>query len=92
MSNRSSCARACTAILLAWAASAAAATPSVAPAFAWYGQSTFTEQATDGFHAPYAGTNSLTAHIGRETSDVTLYLGAHLWQGGELWLNPEVDQ
>jgi high affinity Mn2+ porin len=92
MSNRSSCARACAAILLLWAASAAAAAPPANPAFAWYGQSTFTEQATDGFHAPYTGTNSLTAHIGRETFDVTLFLGAHLWQGGEVWINPELDQ
>ncbi|HEV2442756.1 MAG TPA: hypothetical protein VGT07_09550, partial [Steroidobacteraceae bacterium] len=28
--------------------------------FAVYGQATYTEQETDGFHAPYAGPNSLS--------------------------------
>lgn len=60
--------------------------------FALYGQATYTEQETDGFHAPYAGPNSLSPSIGRETADATLYLGARLWRGAELWLNPEVDQ
>ena len=57
-----------------------------------YGQATYTEQETDGFHAPYAGTNSLSPHSGRETTDATLYLGARLWGGAELWVNPEGDE
>lgn len=60
--------------------------------FAVYGQATYTEQETDGFHAPYAGPNSLSPHIGRETTDATLFLGARLWRGAELWVNPEADQ
>ena len=60
--------------------------------FAVYGQATYTEQETDGFHAPYAGANSLSADSGRETTDATLYLGARLWSGAELWVNPEADQ
>ena len=28
----------------------------------------------------------------RETWDVTLYLGRRLWDGAELWINPEIDQ
>ena len=60
--------------------------------FAVYGQATYTEQETDGFHAPYAGPNSLSTDIGRETTDATLYLGARLWRGAELWLDPEVDE
>jgi high affinity Mn2+ porin len=62
------------------------------PRFAIYAQATYTEQETDGFHSPYAGTNSLTADSGRETTDATLYLGARLWRGAELWINPEADQ
>lgn len=60
--------------------------------FAFDGQSTFTVQGSDGFHAPYAGANSLSPHIARETFDVTLFLGAHPWEGGELWIDPEIDQ
>jgi high affinity Mn2+ porin len=60
--------------------------------FAVYGQATYTEQETDGFHAPYAGPNSLSPDSGRETTDATLYLGARLWNGAELWVDPEADQ
>jgi high affinity Mn2+ porin len=68
------------------------ATPASQPRFAIYGQATYTEQETDGFHAPYAGPNSLSPDMGRETSDATLFLGARLWRGAELWVNPEVDE
>jgi high affinity Mn2+ porin len=60
--------------------------------FAIYGQATYTEQEADGFHAPYAGANSLSPDTGRETSDATLFLGMQLWRGAELWVNPEVDE
>ncbi len=60
--------------------------------FAVYGQATYVEQETDGFHSPYSGPNSLTPDQGRETTDATLFLGARLWQGAELWLNPEADE
>ena len=63
-----------------------------APGLALYGQATYTEQETDGFHAPYSGPNSLSPDIGRETVDATLYLGTRLWRGAELWVNPEADQ
>ncbi|HEV7136218.1 MAG TPA: carbohydrate porin [Steroidobacteraceae bacterium] len=68
------------------------AAPPAEPRFAVYGQATYTEQETDGFHAPYAGPNSLSPAIGRETADATLYLGVRLWRGAELWMNPEADQ
>ena len=71
---------------------AAAAVPTGQPRFAVYGQATYTEQETNGFHAPYAGPNSLSPDRGRETTDATLYLGTRLWQGAELWVNPEADQ
>ena len=61
-------------------------------ALALYGQATYTEQETDSFRAPYSGPNSLSPDTGRETVDATLYLGARLWRGAELWINPEADQ
>ncbi len=57
-----------------------------------HGQGTFTLQGTPGFASPYAGTNSLTPHQRKETIDATLFLGVQPWKGGELWVNPEVDQ
>ncbi len=60
--------------------------------FAIHAQSTFTVQATPGFAAPYAGANSLAPHQLRETFDATVYLGARLWPGAEVWVNGEVDQ
>jgi len=50
------------------------------------------EQQTNGFSSPYTGTNSLTPSSGRQTTDATLFLGARLWQGAEIWVNPELDQ
>ena len=60
--------------------------------FAFHAQATFVNQATPTFRSPYVGPNSLIPNQGRETSDVTLYAGAKLWQGAEVWVNPEIDQ
>ena len=60
--------------------------------FAFHGQATYVNQYSAPFRAPYSGPNSLDANIGRETSDVTLYAGARLWNGAEAWINPEIDQ
>jgi high affinity Mn2+ porin len=57
-----------------------------------HGQATFTLQATPGFASPYVGPNSLTPRQAKETIDATLFAGVRPWQGGELWINPEVDQ
>ncbi|MBV8754332.1 MAG: outer membrane beta-barrel protein, partial [Hyphomicrobiales bacterium] len=58
-----------------------------------HGQATFVEQAYPRIRSPYQGPNSLpTSGEGRETFDVTLYAGLRLWQGAELWFNPELDQ
>lgn len=70
----------------------AASSGDLAQRFAVHGQGTFVEQATDGFHAPYAGPNSLSPAIRAETYDLTLMLGARLWQGAEAWADPEIDQ
>jgi high affinity Mn2+ porin len=59
----------------------------------FHGQATFTEQAYPAIRSPYAGPNSLPGSgEGREINDVTLYAGVRLWQGAELWINPEIDQ
>jgi len=60
--------------------------------FAVHGQFTYVEQETSNFDAPYRGPNSLSPGIGDETTDVTLYLGARLWSGAQLWINGEIDQ
>jgi high affinity Mn2+ porin len=58
-----------------------------------HGQSTFVWQGYPAIRSPYEGANSLSAAgEGRETFDATLSVGVRLWQGAELWLNPEVDQ
>jgi high affinity Mn2+ porin len=60
--------------------------------FAIHGQTTFLEQLTAAFHAPYSGPNSLSPRQGAETFDATLFLGARLWSGAEAWVDPEIDQ
>jgi high affinity Mn2+ porin len=58
-----------------------------------HGQATFVEQAYPRIRSPYEGPNSLpAASEGRETFDLTLFAGMRLWQGAELWFNPEIDQ
>jgi high affinity Mn2+ porin len=59
----------------------------------FHGQTTFVWQGYPAIRSPYEGTNSLpVSGQGRETFDATLGIGVRLWQGAELWLNPEVDQ
>lgn len=60
--------------------------------YAVHGQATVVLQATPAFASPYAGPNSLTPRQAKETVDVTLYAGVRPWAGGELWVNPEIDQ
>ncbi|WP_137897346.1 carbohydrate porin [Sphingomonas sp. 2SG] len=60
--------------------------------WAIHGQVTGVLQGTPGFASPYEGTNSLTPRQIKETVDVTLYAGVRPWRGGELWINPEIDQ
>ncbi len=60
--------------------------------FAVHGQTTFIEQYAAPFRAPYSGVNSLASNAGRETWDAMLAAGFKLWQGAELWIDPEIDQ
>lgn len=56
-------------------------------------QSTITDQYHPAFTAPYSGPNSLDpGSRGMETFDFTFFLGARLWDGGEAYANPEIDQ
>ncbi len=58
-----------------------------------HGQTTFTWQAYPPIRSPYEGSNSLPGSgQGREVADATLYVGFRLWQGAELWIDPEIDQ
>jgi len=61
----------------------------------FHGQATFVWQGTPAFHSPAGstGANSLQPVAnGRETIDATLFAGLRLWQGAELWVDPEIDQ
>jgi len=58
-----------------------------------HGQTTFIEQGYPGFRSPYEGPNSLPGRgQARETWTSTAFLGARLWDGGEFYFNPELDQ
>ena len=62
-------------------------------AYAFHAQATLVEQGHDAFASPYSGPYSLAPDAeGRETFDLTLFLGARPWKGGEVWVNPEIDQ
>ncbi len=61
--------------------------------WALHGQSTFEEQYHPAFTSALRGPNSLDpGSRGNETFDATLYAGVRPWAGGELWVNPEIDQ
>jgi len=58
-----------------------------------HGQTTFVWQAYPAMRSPFEGPNSLPGRgQGRETVDATLYVGLRLWEGAEMWINPEIDQ
>jgi hypothetical protein len=56
-------------------------------------QATYIYQSKPAFDAPYSGPKSLSAEHERSyTFSATAYLGARLWEGGELYFNPEAIQ
>ena len=58
-----------------------------------HGQFTGVAQWHPQFVAPYSGVNSLSpGNRNEETIDLTFYAGMRVWQGGEIWINPEIDQ
>ena len=61
--------------------------------WAIHGQTTYTQQFQPAFRSAYQGPQSLSpAANGRETADVTLFGGFRPWDGGEIWIDPEIDQ
>jgi len=58
-----------------------------------HGQATFVDQYHPAFKSAYRGPNSMDpGSRGNETVDLTLYAGLRLWDGGEAYANPEIDQ
>jgi high affinity Mn2+ porin len=58
-----------------------------------HGQTTYLGQGYPAFRAPYTGTNSLTpAPQAQATWSNSLYLNVRLWEGGEVYYNPELLQ
>jgi high affinity Mn2+ porin len=66
--------------------------PPKADSWSVHAQTTYVHQYTPRFTSPYVGPNSFLPGQGRETWDVTFYVGTRLWQGAELWVNAEIDQ
>ncbi len=60
--------------------------------WAIHGQTTYVYQYAPPFQSPYIGPQSLKPDQARETWSNTLYMGLRLWNGAELWVNPEIDQ
>jgi high affinity Mn2+ porin len=72
---------------------APAAAADEAEDWALHGQATFVDQYHPAFKSPYQGQNSLDpGSRGDETFDATLFAGARVWDGGEVYANPEIDQ
>ena len=58
-----------------------------------HGQTTYLPQGYPSFRAPYSGPNSLTpAPQAQATWSNSLFLNARLWEGGEVYFNPELLQ
>ena len=60
--------------------------------FAVHAQTTFVGQYAAPFRAPYRGQNSLDSNAGRENLNIAVSAGVKLWQGAELWIDPELGQ
>src|ERR1041385_3903665 len=63
------------------------------PPFEWHAQATYLRQWKPGFNSPYQGANSLRgASEASYSFTSTLFLGARLPGGTELYFNPEAVQ
>src|SRR5580692_2525420 len=61
--------------------------------WSFHGQATVVDQYHPAFKSAYRGANSLDpGSRGDETFDTTLFAGVRLWDGGEAYINPEIDQ
>jgi high affinity Mn2+ porin len=71
----------------------AATSPPEPGSWSVHGQSTLVEQGYPSFHSPYEGMQSLSGKSqARETTSATVFLGVQLWQGAQLYFNPELMQ
>lgn len=78
-----------------WSADSAIRRSSTPESKDWniHGQTTLIAQGYPSFRSPYQGANSLPgAGRTRETWTVGAFLGWRLWDGGELYFNPELAQ
>lgn len=58
-----------------------------------HGQTTYVQQGYPSFRAPYSGTNSLAPSAqSKQTWTNSLFLNVRLWDGGEVYYNPELLQ
>jgi len=65
--------------------------PATTPRFNLHFQSTYIYQFKPAFNAPYSGPNSLQPGEEKQNSiTATMYFGARLWKGAELYINPEL--
>lgn len=81
------------AIAAAPAAQVSTATPAAPETWNMSGQFTGLRQSYPVFAAPYTGQNSLAPNSSNATTtDLTLFVGMRISGGGELWINPEIDQ
>ncbi|CAO4137789.1 carbohydrate porin [Methylorubrum aminovorans] len=60
--------------------------------FSLHGQTTFVNQGVTGFRSPYRGPQSLVPDQAQATTTATLFLGLKLFEGTELYYNPEFSQ
>lgn len=67
-------------------------TPSEPSRFSLHGQTTFINQGVTGFRSPYRGEQSLVPHQAQATTTATAFIGFKLWEGTELYYNPEFSQ
>ncbi len=57
----------------------------------WYAQATVIDQGHGTFPSPYAGPHSFQSiYEARTSATATLMLGARMWQGGEIYFDPEI--
>lgn len=71
----------------------ATAAPAAPESWSLSGQFTNVTQWHPVFPSPYQGQNSLKPDSdSASTNDLTLFAGMRILEGGELWINPEIDQ
>jgi high affinity Mn2+ porin len=77
----------------AGAGNSASSSPSQSDIWEIHTQTTYIQQGYPAFRSPYVGPNSLTPWAQtRNTWTASAFLGLRLWDGGELYYNPELLQ